>query len=90
MFLGSISGISLKKGTHLTQTQKKILQYLIDNDLSSGGTKKIFFKIEKLNSKEYAYEIYEKYAIASRSFDLRPESKKVQWHYEGKGVISVK
>jgi hypothetical protein len=85
-----IGSISKKSGLYLTATNKKILQQLVDSNLMQGGTKRIQFVLEKLGSNEYSYKLYERYAKASREFDARPESKIVKWHYEGKGVISVK
>ena len=85
-----IGAISLKEGTHLTATEKKIIQSMIDNNLMKGGTKKIGFELNKLSKNEYSYKKYHKYAYASRNFSLRPEDNVVKWHYEGKGIALVK
>ena len=87
MFIGAIS---LKQGDHLTATEKKIIQNMIDNKLMKGGTKKIGFELEQISKNEFAYKKYHKYAYASRNFSLRPEDKIVKWHYEGKGIVKVK
>ncbi|NBO56851.1 MAG: hypothetical protein EBU84_20160 [Actinobacteria bacterium] len=85
-----IGSVTLKEGDHLTPTNKKIIQKLVDSNLMQGGTKLIQFVLEKVGSNEYSYKKYERYAKASREFDTRPESKIVKWHYEGKGVVKVK
>ena len=85
-----IGTISLKTGYHLTATDKKILQALTDAGIMQGGTKKIQFVLDKINSNEYGFKRYERYAKASREFTLRPEDKIVKWHYSSKGTFVVK
>ena len=85
-----IGAVSKKTGIHLTATDKKILQALTDGGIMQGGTKRIQFVLDKINSKEYSFKRYEKYSKASREFTTRPEDKVVKWHYEGKGTFVVK
>ena len=72
---------------HLTARKKQIINEMLRQNIFDGGTKLIQFKITQTAEKTFSIKCYEKYAIASRSFDCRPESNVVKWHYEGKVLI---
>ena len=75
--------ITLLSGHHLTATQRKIISTLLARKMYSGGTKLIQMNIKpEKEPNTYIVEIHERYAMASRNFDTRAESKIVKWHYE--------
>lgn len=75
---------------HLTQRQKEILEVMLSKGLMQGGTKKIQFQITSLGKGKYQIKRWEYYALSTRQFDLRPESGKPKWHFEGTITIEHK
>lgn len=75
--------MQVKTNDYLPQRQKQILVELMNQNIMQGGTKRIQFKITHVRDNEYHAEIFEKYALSSRGFDLRPDANIVRWHKTG-------
>lgn len=83
--------IRLLSGHHLTARQKAIIRTLIDRKQFRGGTKLINMEITGIDTPgHYMVKIWERYALASRSFDMRAESQVVRWHHTQTVKIEVK
>ena len=79
-----------KKETYLTARNIKLIKALIASGSTQISTKLTCLSIHSGDGDgNLSIDIYERYAIASRSFDLRPEAKIVKWHLEQKVNIKV-
>ena len=85
-----ITNIDKNSSSHLTARNKKTISILLENKMMKGGTKLIQYELTHISGDRYSVKIYERYALASRSFDLRPESQIVKWHFTGKAEFNYK
>ena len=53
--------MKLIKGYHLTQTERKHIQFMLDNNMLSGGTKLKSYQLNKIDSGTYDIIIHSKY-----------------------------
>lgn len=53
--------MKLIKGYNITQTERKHIQFMLDNNMSSGGTKLKSYQLTKIDSNTYDIIIHSKY-----------------------------
>lgn len=73
---------------HLTARNKATIEEMLKNNMLKGGTKLIQYEI--IPGDPYWVSIWEKYATASREFNLTPGANIVRWHYQGKVKFTIK
>lgn len=77
---------------HLTATERKIINFLLDSGESKAGTKNISIELEKIDNNKYVARLY-KYcapALLGIGIDLRPEMQVPKWNFTGKTIITIK